>query len=207
MSLRDTSEPPELRDALRCGAKTRDGTPCQSPAVEGKVRCRLHGGAEGSGAPPGRRNGSYKSGQFTAEAIEERQRLRDLAMTWLRDQVDALHRTVEQGSPAERANALDRLLAIRGEPDLAEVRGATALEKLPAPEQERWKALWADIDVLARRTRALLQARDESVAVAADVAALLAPELGWDEGETARQVDAYRAVAAAEVDASTGTPS
>jgi glycerol-3-phosphate dehydrogenase len=50
-------------------------------------------------------------------------------------------------------------------------------------------------DVLARRTRALLQARDASVAVAADVAALLAPELGWDAAETARQVDAYRALA------------
>jgi hypothetical protein len=28
----------------RCGAKTRAGTPCKMRAVEGKKRCRLHGG-------------------------------------------------------------------------------------------------------------------------------------------------------------------
>jgi uncharacterized protein YigE (DUF2233 family) len=27
-----------------CGAKTRDGTPCQSPPVQGRRPCRLHGG-------------------------------------------------------------------------------------------------------------------------------------------------------------------
>jgi glycerol-3-phosphate dehydrogenase len=56
-------------------------------------------------------------------------------------------------------------------------------------------------DVLARRTRALLQARAASADAAPAVAALVAPELGWDEAETARQVDAYRAVAEREVEA------
>jgi hypothetical protein len=31
----------------RCGAKTRSGKPCMSPAVRGKKRCRMHGGARG----------------------------------------------------------------------------------------------------------------------------------------------------------------
>ena len=35
-----------LQDAPRCGAKTRKGTPCRSPAVNGKRRCRMHGGAK-----------------------------------------------------------------------------------------------------------------------------------------------------------------
>src|SRR5205085_606892 len=48
-------------------------------------------------------------------------------------------------------------------------------------------------DVLSRRTRARLLARDASAAAAADVAALIAPELGWDEAEQARQVESYRA--------------
>ena len=56
-------------------------------------------------------------------------------------------------------------------------------------------------DVLSRRTRALLQARDASVAAAEDVARLVADELGWDDAEVAAQVAAFRAVAAAEVDA------
>ena len=48
-------------------------------------------------------------------------------------------------------------------------------------------------DVLSRRTRARLLARDASAAAADDVARLLAPELGWDDAEIVRQVDAYRA--------------
>ncbi len=48
-------------------------------------------------------------------------------------------------------------------------------------------------DVLARRTRLRLQARDASAAAAADVAGLLAAELGWDAAETTRQAEAYRA--------------
>jgi glycerol-3-phosphate dehydrogenase len=59
-------------------------------------------------------------------------------------------------------------------------------------------------DVLARRTRALLQARDATVAVAPQVAALVAPELGWDEAEVDRQVAAYVAMASREVEAMSG---
>jgi glycerol-3-phosphate dehydrogenase len=48
-------------------------------------------------------------------------------------------------------------------------------------------------DVLSRRTRARLLARDASRAAAGDVARLLAPELGWDDARVAREVDEYRA--------------
>jgi len=47
-------------------------------------------------------------------------------------------------------------------------------------------------DVLARRTRLRLQARDASAAAADVVAGLMAAELGWDPAETARQAEAYR---------------
>jgi glycerol-3-phosphate dehydrogenase len=47
-------------------------------------------------------------------------------------------------------------------------------------------------DVLSRRTRARLLARDASATAAESVATLLAGELGWDTAETARQVSAYR---------------
>jgi hypothetical protein len=50
----------------RCGAKTRSGEECRSPAVSGKKRCRMHGGAQGSGAPVGNQN-ALKSGQFTRQ--------------------------------------------------------------------------------------------------------------------------------------------
>ncbi len=47
-------------------------------------------------------------------------------------------------------------------------------------------------DVLSRRTRARLLARDASRAAAEDVARLLAPELGWDEARIVAEADTYR---------------
>jgi len=61
----------------RCGAKTRSGKPCMSPAVGGKKRCRMHGGAPGSGAPRDNQN-ALKHGLYTRETIEERRQLRAL---------------------------------------------------------------------------------------------------------------------------------
>jgi hypothetical protein len=61
----------------RCGARTRAGTACRAPAVSGKARCRMHGGAEGSGAPKGNRN-ALKHGTYTKEALREQAELRDL---------------------------------------------------------------------------------------------------------------------------------
>ena len=64
-----------MRASRRCGARTRNGTPCQAPAVNGKARCRMHGGAMGSGAPIGNTN-ALKHGMYTKTALEERRTLR-----------------------------------------------------------------------------------------------------------------------------------
>jgi hypothetical protein len=61
----------------RCGAKTRRGMPCQSPSTKGKRRCRMHGGAAGSGAQAGNRN-ALKHGRYSDEAIMFRRLLRQL---------------------------------------------------------------------------------------------------------------------------------
>ncbi len=53
-------------------------------------------------------------------------------------------------------------------------------------------------DVLSRRTRARLLARDASARAAEDVASLVAEDLGWDAAEQAVQVQAYRALVDAE---------
>ena len=60
-----------MLNSPRCGAKTRKGGSCRAPAVTGKKRCRMHGGAKGSGAPRGNRN-ALKHGSFTKDAIELR---------------------------------------------------------------------------------------------------------------------------------------
>ena len=61
----------------RCGARTRAGGSCRSPAVRGKRRCRMHGGAPGSGAQKGNQN-ARRHGLFTGEAIAERKQIRAL---------------------------------------------------------------------------------------------------------------------------------
>jgi hypothetical protein len=63
--------PSPMNQAPRCNAQTRCGTLCQSPAVRGKVRRRMHGGADGIGAPRGNRN-AFRHGRYTAEAIARR---------------------------------------------------------------------------------------------------------------------------------------
>jgi hypothetical protein len=71
----------------RCGAKIRAGGSCRSPAVRGKRRCRMHGGARESGAPKGNRN-ARKHGRFTRDAIGEQKRIEALlsdARTLLRE--------------------------------------------------------------------------------------------------------------------------
>ena len=57
-----------LAKAPRCGAKTRAGRPCRQAAVGARSRCRMHGGAKGSGGPRGNRNGKFKHGLYTGEA-------------------------------------------------------------------------------------------------------------------------------------------
>lgn len=59
----------------RCGAKTRTGKPCQSPAMP-NGRCRMHGG-KNPGAPRGNQH-ARKHGRYSAEAIERRRELATL---------------------------------------------------------------------------------------------------------------------------------
>ena len=75
----------------RCGAKTRCGGACRSPAVHGKKRClrhlflgrassakhRMHGSAQGSGAPKANRN-ARKHGMFSRGALAERRQIQEL---------------------------------------------------------------------------------------------------------------------------------
>ena len=76
-------QPSPFRLIPRCCARTRAGTPCMSPAVRGKKRCRMHGGAKGVGAPKGERNGAYRTGMRTAEMIDMRREANDI-MRWSR---------------------------------------------------------------------------------------------------------------------------
>ena len=47
-------------------------------------------------------------------------------------------------------------------------------------------------DILTRRTRISIEARDRGIEAAPHAAALAAPILGWDDAEIARQIDVYQ---------------
>ena len=72
----------------RCCARNGRGTAYQLAAVTGRARCRLHGGAEGSGAPEGNRN-ALKHGRYSAEAIACRRKVAVLLRA-CRDQLGAM---------------------------------------------------------------------------------------------------------------------
>ncbi len=59
----------------RCGAKTRSGSLCKSPAMA-NGRCRLHGG-KSTGPPKGNQN-ALKHGYYTQAAIDQRKSVRRL---------------------------------------------------------------------------------------------------------------------------------
>ena len=68
-------------DSFYCEARNRQGKPCKLRAGwgtnhVGHGRCKLHGG-KSPGAPKGNQN-ALKHGYYTAEALMERQRIRQL---------------------------------------------------------------------------------------------------------------------------------
>ena len=69
--------------APRCGAKTKrnNGNPCRSPAVRGKNRCRIHGGAKGSGAQSRNKN-ALTHGHTTHAAKTQRREIREELKFW-----------------------------------------------------------------------------------------------------------------------------
>lgn len=61
----------------RCGAHARTtGKPCRCPAMA-NGRCKLHGG-KSPGAPTGIRNGNFRNGYRTQEAMDLRRETRQL---------------------------------------------------------------------------------------------------------------------------------
>ena len=66
-----------FQKAPRCTATSkRTHEQCKAPAVKGWTVCRFHG-ARGGG-PKGERNGAYRHGLYTQEAMAERRSLNEL---------------------------------------------------------------------------------------------------------------------------------
>ena len=126
-----------------------------------------------------------------------RLRLRGAADTDAKAVGLARHLADRYGREAADVEALIRADPSLGEPLVAGLPYVRA-EAVHAVRHEM--AMTID-DVLSRRTRARLQARDASALAAPAVGALLAAELGWSEEETERQVADYVASVDAEREA------
>jgi hypothetical protein len=73
-----------LGRARRCGARNRAGAPCQSPAIRGRSRCRLHGGLS-PGAPRNEQNGNFKDGFWTCKAVQERRWAKEMVRMYAKE--------------------------------------------------------------------------------------------------------------------------
>jgi tetratricopeptide (TPR) repeat protein len=81
-----------------------------------------------------------------------RARLRRQALGWLRAELEAWSKVIETGDPQARTPATAILKHWQSDSDLAGVRDAAALERLPEAERAEWRALWENVERL--RTKA-----------------------------------------------------
>ena len=107
-----------------CGAKTRAGKPCKKSPVEGKKRCRLHGGLS-TGPSKGSKNalkhGMY-SRLFTDEQLDEAQAMqgdvsRELAIARIQ-LVNCLNHRKAQGDTPQLDEIKDETLADEEDEDV-----------------------------------------------------------------------------------------
>jgi WD40 repeat protein/serine/threonine protein kinase len=75
-------------------------------------------------------------------------RLRRRALDWLKAERIAWARFLESGSLKSGPKVVQHLTAWKQDPDVAGIRDAAALAKLPADEGEEFAQLWADMDAL-----------------------------------------------------------
>jgi len=78
----------------------------------------------------------------------ERAALRGDAIVWLRDELAALKRPLNPGSPRARLAAAEALHEWLADAALLAVRDPVALERLPAAERAAWRQLWGEVETI-----------------------------------------------------------
>jgi Tfp pilus assembly protein PilF len=79
---------------------------------------------------------------------QERAGLRKQAREWLRADLARWRRLLEKGPDTTRSRTAEEMQDWLENPDLAGVRGAQALAKLPESESQAWQKLWSDVEAL-----------------------------------------------------------
>ena len=82
---------------------------------------------------------------------KERSRLRQQALGWLNAGLAAWGNRLDSGPPQARPAIVKTLGQWQQDTDLAGIRDAAALAKLPADEQKVFSQLWADVAALLKK--------------------------------------------------------
>jgi tetratricopeptide (TPR) repeat protein len=80
-----------------------------------------------------------------------RTRFRQQALDWLRSDLALLGRRLETGQPADRAAVQQTMLHWQKDTDLAGLRDAAVLARLPTGEQRAFAQLWADVAAFLKK--------------------------------------------------------
>jgi tetratricopeptide (TPR) repeat protein/tRNA A-37 threonylcarbamoyl transferase component Bud32 len=79
-------------------------------------------------------------------------KLRAQALEWLTAELAAWAKVFQTGDPKSSAQVAGTLGHWKEDIDLAGIRDASSLEKLPEAERQAWRALWTDVDTLLGKT-------------------------------------------------------
>jgi tetratricopeptide (TPR) repeat protein len=109
--------------------------------------------------------------------------LRGQARDWLKAELTAWAKFLESGTPRAESGVVQNLQHWARVPDLAGIRDAEALARLPADEQNAWRTLWADVDSLRKR------AASQETAAAAHIATAPARGQSLGLGDPAPKLD------------------
>jgi tetratricopeptide (TPR) repeat protein len=83
---------------------------------------------------------------------KEKTRLREQALAWLKNALKILDKLV--GDPERRDEVRQKLQHWQQDADLASVRDADALTKLPEAERAAWQQFWAEVEALRQKAAA-----------------------------------------------------
>jgi hypothetical protein len=127
---------------------------------------------------------SSLGGDATKLDDQERTRIRRQALGWLRADLVLLTGQIDSGLPADRDAAQQALRRWQDDNDLAGIREATALEKLPLEDRSVCEKLWSEVAALEKTALEKASQQRQAHFFATDGENLLRQQK-WDEAERA----------------------
>jgi tetratricopeptide (TPR) repeat protein len=122
-------------------------------AVDPDLADRLDAGHRYNAACCAARAGCGDGEDAAGLSDRERAAWREQARVWFRDDLLAKRVLLIRAPTPERRWLPGKLESWFKDPDLARVRDAGELRKLPPPEQEAWRAIWRDAELLLAEAR------------------------------------------------------